>query len=214
MPQTGQDLPKLFRSLGRLVADPRSVSQAESNDAEKRWPLLKAMPPKEPAPIPELTTQEKQKWQTQEPSEKATRKQRLSLPGLGDHLAQGLQKMSTRAKTEYQPDEPNEQFVTEPAAKPLPRQFPFTRGETGASTTSVLPAQQEPAEPVIKKRAVELASIFSKNEPEATANPPQELPADDSLKSIFSRLADFGKVPLPLTPPEKRPSYFGRLGKR
>lgn len=158
--------------------------------------------------------QEKQKWQTQEPSEKTPRKQGLSLPGLGDHLAQGLQKMSTRAKTECHPDELNEQFGTEPPAKPLSRQFPFVRGETRSLTTGFLPASEETIEPVNEKRPVELASIFSRNEPQAKAYPGQELPADDSLKSIFSRLADYGKVPLPSTTPEKRPSYLGRLGKR
>ena len=100
MPKSANTPPNLFRSPSQNDAELRSTNSLAVSDAEGRWPLLKAMPPKEPQPTPLLTGQELQRWQPMESNEKAMPATPRAPPGLGDSLALGLKNMSRRASAE------------------------------------------------------------------------------------------------------------------
>ena len=115
MPKTANNPPNPFRSPAQKDAEHWSTNSLAVSDAEGRWPLFKAMPPKESQPTPILTGQELQRWKPVESNEKATPR---APPGLGDLLALGLKLMSKRAsaepKTQVNRSQPNVVTSTQP----------------------------------------------------------------------------------------------------
>lgn len=224
MLKTGDDLPKLFRSLGNNDVDLRSVGSMALRDAEQRWPLLKAMPPKEPPQAPLLTAEEKQSWQTQAHEMQARRDPVASPPSLGDKLALSLKKIATQAKTEQSPKKSRAKpavAVADPEQNPAPAPEPHK-----APVASLAVSQQDVSQPTRpKKKAVEtinkpesksdvpLEAIWGKKEVTAEMEIAHSPSTDDSLKSIFGRLEPVKKeTKSPIA--EKRPSYLGRLGRK
>lgn len=218
MLKTGDDLPKLFRSLGNNEADLRSAHSIASRDAEQRWPLLKAMPPKEPPLAPLLTAAEKQSWQTQESDEQARRDPVPAPPSLGDKLALSLKKIATQAKTE-QSTRKSRAKPAVAAAVPEQDPIPSPRKAPAAIPTSSPPDATQPTRS--KKKAVPtdhhmdapMGAIWGKKEPSAELSATPNPSSDDSLKSVFGRLEPVKKETRPPVA-EKRPAYLGRLGRK
>lgn len=218
--KTSDDLPKLFRSLGSNDVDLRSVNSIASRDAEQRWPLLKAMPPKEPPLAPLLTAKEKQSWQTQGLDEPARYDPAPARPSLGDKLASSLKKIAEQAKTEQDPRKSRSKPVTAASVpeQELPSTQVFHLGATVVQASTPKEAGQTAKQ---KKKAVETGyeadaiagPIWGKKERSVGAVAAPKPSADDSLNSVFGRLEPVKKeAKPPLT--EKRPSYLGRLGRK
>lgn len=119
MPKSKDDISALFRSLGPGDANPQASIDVATREAEQRWPLLKAIAPKNPGPVTALTAEEKMRWVCPEtPPEHTERKPALSLPGLGDKLTKSLSKMVARTVgTSVEPAVPVE---NEPVAEKTP----------------------------------------------------------------------------------------------
>lgn len=219
MPKIGDDLPKLFRSLGGNDATLRSANKIASRDAEQRWPLLKAMPPKEPPQTPLLTAEEKQSWQTMGLSEQARRPSPRG-PSLGDKLALSLKKIATQAHTEQSPKKSRAKTAVvaaaqDPESPPAPALHmapadALTSSHQGAGRTTTLKKKT-----VVPHNKADAASevIWSKKDPITKLPAAHTLPVDDSLKSVFGRLEPLQKETKPPVT-EKRPSYLGRLGRK
>ncbi len=207
MPKTANNLPNLFRSPVQNGTELRSTNSLAVSDAEGRWPLLKAMPPKEPQPTPTLTGQELQRWQPMESNEKARPTTPRAPPGLGDLLALGLKHMSKRASAEpriqVNRSQPNVVTSTQPVDQ-----------------ASVAPMELQVAPPTIMPEVriaepeVTLQAIFNSKKPAVEQTVNDRVPADDSLKSVFSRLDGSKKQTESSLNAEKRPSYLGRLGRK
>lgn len=220
MPKIGDDLPKLFRSIGSNDADLPSANKIASRDAEQRWPLLKAMPPKEPPQTPLLTAEEKKSWKTQGMSEQA-RGPSPHTPSLGDKLALSLKKIAAQAQTEQSPKKsPAKTPVVAAAQK---QESPFAPALHMAPEDVLTISHQAADRPTTleKKTAVtdnkaDAASgiIWGKKEPIAELPAAQTPPVDDSLKSIFGRLEPVKKETTPPVTEKKGPSYLGRLGRK
>jgi hypothetical protein len=210
MLKTGDDLPKLFRSLGSNGEDTRPTNSIASRDAEQRWPLLRAMPPKEPPEAPLLTDQEKLSWQTPPSARTVQPVPPPAMPSLSDKLGMSLKKMSAQAKTEQAPKKSRAKAAT---ALPVPAPAPTPEALVPAPAPKPVASIQEaskPAKPKIRvapvENKIEVATVSTES---ATHRPS----ADTSLKGVFSRLEPIKKE----SPPsvlEKRPSYLGRLGKK
>lgn len=207
MPKFAKNPPNLFRSPSQNDSELRSANRLAVSDAEGRWPLLKAMPPKEPQPTPLLTGQELQLWQPMDPNQKASPATQRDPPGLGDLLALGLKHMSKRANVE-----PRSQVSrTQPNA--VTSTQPIEQACVALPERQVAPPTTMP-EVKITEPEVPLLAIFNskKSAVEPTVN--DHVPADDSLKSVFSRLAGSKKPTGSSLNAEKRPSYLGRLGRK
>lgn len=207
MPKTTDNSPNLLRSSAQNDAEHRSPNSLTVSDAEGRWPLLKAMPPKEPQPTPTLTGQELQHWQPMESNEMAKPATPRAPPGLGDLLARGLKHMSKRASPE-----PRIQ---------VNRSHPNVMTSTqSVDQASVAPTEPQVAPPTtvpegkIAEPEVTLQAIFNNKKPAVEQTVNDHIPADDSLKSVFSRLAGRKKQTEFSSNAEKRPAYLGRLGRR
>ena len=207
MPKSVSNFSNLFGSPTQNDAEHRPTDSLAVSDAEGRWPLLKAMPPKEPQSTPILTGQELQRWQPMELNEKTRPPTPRAPPGLGDLLALGLKHMSKRASTE-----PEIQVN-----RSLPGVVTFAQP---IDQTCLAPTELQVALPKIMPelntaaQEVTLQTIFNskKSAVEQTVN--DCAPADDSLKSVFSRLDGIKKQTAFLSNAEKKPSYLGRLGRR
>lgn len=220
MLKTGDDLPKLFRSLGNAVADSRSANSTASQDAEQRWPLLKAMPPKEPPRAPLLTALEKLNWQGQDTNEHTRPSPAPTAPSLGDKLALSLKKISAHAKTEQSPKKTR----TKPAvAAAAPEQQPISAPAPNTAPLAILSSSPQdagqPSRPKKKIIATEnkgepgFGMMWGKKELAAELPATDNPRGDDSLKSVFGRLEPIKNEIKPVVM-EKRPSYLGRLGRK
>lgn len=191
MPKSPNDLSTLFRSLGPGTASSQASPAAAAQEAEQRWPLLKALAPKKAAPPPLLSEEDKSRWSTPEPANRAGRKPALSLPGLGDRLTQSLGKM---------------------AARPLPRQASAMQAEGHHTPTREMPARMGLEAPA-------RTGLFARAKDEFFAKTPVQVPVvqapvaqDDSLASLFGRLASVEEPVVP--PPPRKSSFLSRIGRR
>lgn len=202
MSQPADKLSGLFRSLRPDDANFQASLNAAAHQAEERWPLLKAISPQKPALTPALSTEERQRWSHQEQPGARERKPALSLPGLGDKLTQSLSKMGGRSTVVTAAP-----LFAEPVEPPPLWRAPAKRME--------VPPPEMPRE---------LASTLFSRPPTVESNVVAQEPAaperlmtrvvaaDDSLASIFSRLAEPEEaVSKALV---KRPSFLSRLGKK
>ena len=207
MRKTTDNSPNLLRSPAQNDAEHRSTNSLAVSDAEERWPLLKAMPPKEPQPTPILTGQELQRWQLMESNEKARPATPHAPPGLGDFLAQGLKHMSKRASAEPRIQVSRSQPNVVTSTQPIDQAY-------------VAPMELQVAPPTIVPEVkiagleVTLQAIFNSKKPAVEQTVNDHVPADDSLKGVFSRLDGRKKPTESSLNAEKRPSYLGRLGRR
>lgn len=209
MPRTVNDPPNMFSSLRQNNAEPRPSSSVAASDAEQRWPLLKAMPPREPQPIPALTTQEMQRWQPTGSNEQTRPDTPQSPPGLGELLAQSLKQMSTRTSAKPKAQGNRSQPTVETPSQPA--QLP-SLAHLAAKIKNTPPATVPEIE--MPETEVTLEAILRSRDPKVEPTTSDSTPADDSLKSVFSRLE--GKTKQAASPigAEKRPSYLGRLGRK
>ena len=201
MSQPADKLSGLFRSLRPDDANFQASLNVAAHQAEERWPLLKAISPKKPALTPALSTEERQRWSNQEQPGTRERKPALSLPGLGDKLTQSLSKMGGRAKIAAAAP-----LSAEPVEPP-----PLWRAPARCMEAPPLETPKELAS-MLFSRSLAIESNVTQ-EPAA----PERLmtrvaAADDSLASIFSRLAEPEEVVSKAV--VKRPSFLSRLGKK
>ena len=220
MPKSGDDVSRLFKSLGIDDTQFKVANKTAAHEAEQRWPLFKAVLPKKPVAAPALSQEERQFWSIQERSEAGNlRKPALSLPGLTDKLADSLSKMgSKRAAKVVTPA--LQRKIIKPSIPPVAA----TRVVSEATDESP-PARRRSLFP--KSVATELPKVDVKAE--AIISPPlfarqTAVPvvaareaagtahADQSLSGIFSRL-DQKEEPVRKTM-DNRPAFLGRLGKR
>jgi hypothetical protein len=207
MPKSTDNPPNLFRSSPQNDAEHRSTNSLAVSDAEGRWPLLKAMPPKEPQPTPQLTGQELQHWQPMESNDKARPVTPRAPPGLGDLLALGLKHMSKRAsakpRIQISRSQPNVVTSTQPT-----NQAYVVPTELQVAPPTIVP------EVKIAEPEVTLQAIFNSKKPAVEQTVHDHVPADDSLKGVFSRLDGSKKQTESSLNAEKRPSYLGRLSRK
>ena len=207
MPKTVDNSPNLLRSPAQNDVEHRSTNSLVASDAEGRWPLLKAMPPKEPQPTPILTGQELQRWKTTESDEKAIPATPRAPPGLGDLLALSLKHMSKRASAEPRIQVNCSQSNVVTSAQPIDQ-------------ASVAPTELQVTPPTIMPEVktdepqVTLQAIFNSRKPAVEQIVNDHVPADNALKSVFSRLDGSKKQTESLLNAEERPSYLGRLSRR
>ncbi|WP_194723929.1 hypothetical protein [Noviherbaspirillum malthae] len=195
---------RLFSSLGADDSSFRKATAAAPHDAEQRWPLLKELNPTHPQPAPVLSTLDKQMRSNAQAPADIERKPRLTVPGLGHKLAEGLRVMSPPGA--YQ------------AAGLLPPQ------EAGRDALRVPPQESEP-----KSRTH--GKLFSNTQHVTVANPaaeassgtpPAGVPRQETaasavtearpLASLFARLE--GRPPQEPAAASARPSFLGRQGRR
>lgn len=210
MPQTTNSFTNLFRSSGQNGAELRPANKFGSSGAEQRWPLLKGMPPKEPQPTPALTAQEMQHWQPVESSQQARPATPNTLPGLGELLAQSLKQMSARASAEPKPQVNRSQptVATPPQSAQLVSMADHPAMAIEENPPAALPKME------IVDAGITLEAILKSKEPTVEPVAFNTAPADDSLKSVFSRLEGKTKQTASSTSEVKKPSYLGRLGKK
>lgn len=138
MPKTPNDLSAIFRSLAPRVTSEQASPVVMAQAAEQRWPLLKAIAPKNPGPTPALTGEDKARWTTSEPVSRAEKRPALSVPGLGDKLTRSLGQMGGRLTATHAcplPPVPYEMPVEVPvrsAIFTMPMQEPVVRAEVSA----------------------------------------------------------------------------------
>ena len=207
MRKTTDNSPNLLRSPAQNDAEHRSTNSLAVSDAEERWPLLKAMPPKEPQPTPTLTGQELQRWQPMESNEMARPATPRAPPGLGDLLALGLKHMSKRASPEprIQINRSHPNAVTSTQT--------IDQASEAPTELQVAPPTTVP-EAKIAEPEVTLQAIFNSKKPAIEQTVNDHVPGDDSLKSVFNRLAGRKKQTESSLNAEKRPAYLGRLGRK
>ena len=200
MSQPADKLSGLFRSLRPDDANFQASLNVAAHQAEERWPLLKAISPQKPALTPALSTEERQRWSNQEQPGTRERKPALSLPGLGDKLTQSLSKMGGRPKVAAAP------LSAEPVEPPPLWRAPARRMEA--------PPPETPRE--LASTLFSRSSAIESNVTQEPAAPERLMTrvaaADDSLASIFSRLAEPEEVVSKAV--VKRPSFLSRLGKK
>ena len=207
MPKSANNPPTLVRSPAQNDAEHRSASSFAVSDAEGRWPLLKAMPPKEPQPTPTLTGQELQRWQPMESNEEVKPATPRAPPGLGDLLALGLKHMSKRANAE-----PRIQVNRSQPSAVTSTQF-IDRASVAPTEPKTQPLTMMP-EMKIAEPEVRLQVIFNSKKPAVEQPVNDHVLTDDSFKSVFNRLDGGKKQTEFLLTVEKRPSYLGRLGQK
>lgn len=212
MSQPADKLSGLFRSLRPDDANFQASLNVAAHQAEERWPLLKAISPQKPALTPVLSTEERQRWSNQEQPGTRERKPALSLPGLGDKLTQSLSKMGGRPKVAAAP------LSAEPVEPPLwhapERRMEAPPPEVPRKLASTLFSKSSAIESSVTQAPAGLG-LFGKKQGEPAA--PEHLinrvvAADDSLVSIFSRLAEPEEVVSKAV--VKRPSFLSRIGKK
>lgn len=207
MPKSVNNFPNPFGSPTQIDAEQRSTSGFVASDAEGRWPLLKAMPPKESQPTPILTDQELQRWQPMESNEKTKPDIPRAPPGLGDLLALSLKHMSKRTSAEprIQVNRSQPSVVTSTQSIEL---VSVASTELQVEPLTVIP-EVKLAEP-----EVTLQAIFNSKKPVVEQIVNGHISVDDSLKSVFSRLDGSKKQIESSLIVEKKPSYLGRLGRK
>ncbi len=219
MTKPGEDLPTLFRSLGPDDAGFQARALAAAREAEQRWPLFKAIAPQKPPVTPALSDQDRQHWISQEKSEAGGRKPALSmpalsLPGLSDKLARGLDKMSGRVAADAPAQTPARQIepAPPPAALPISVEAPSPIAQpdghsillSGSPKTGENIEASDSGLGLLATPAVEPETV----EPAAPAAPR----AKDPLAGIFSRLQ--GKEKPTKNSIATRSSVLSRLDKR
>jgi hypothetical protein len=90
------NMSRLFRSVGADESDMRASTSAVAQEAEQRWPLLKAVPPAKHEPTPPLHPRARQHMGPAGRPAVSGRKPALTLPSLGDKLATSLNKMAAK----------------------------------------------------------------------------------------------------------------------
>ncbi|RJF92430.1 hypothetical protein [Noviherbaspirillum saxi] len=214
MPKSNEDVSRLFRSLGADDANFRASNSGAVRAAEQRWPLFKAVSPKKQVETPALTEDAKQHWGSSGKPRTSLRTPALTLPGLGDKLAQSLTKMAAEQPTR--------------AISPRHQQRAETKEIAETGHRDMRPeVQEQPAErrgfffskPVEEEAPSEETTarpgLFRKNNREPLPAAPQAPAASDneqSLSGLFARLE--GKEEPARTRTDNRTSFFGRLGKR
>lgn len=223
MPKSGDDVSRLFKSLGTDDTQFRAANKAAVHEAEQRWPLFKAVLPKKPASAPALSDQERQFWSSQERPEGGNpRKPALSLPGLSDKLADSLSKMGPKRAAKAVAPAPQRHEAEPPipvaaasrifkeviAEMPPPARrslFPKSAVAAPLKVEVEMEVAPEPVSPpLFVRRPVEPVA--------AVREIADDAPRDQSLSSIFSRL-DQKEEPIRKSA-DNRPSFLGRLGKR
>ena len=227
MSKPSDDLSALFRSLRPDDSVAVEGTAAGAHKAEQRWPLLNAVAPEKPQDTPALSALERQHWKSQEKPEGLSRKPALSLPGLSDKMAKGLDNMSMRAVkgklvpkavSRREPEEYKAERVVGRAPERMqsgqlesPKQVEVFKNSVPISSLTV------PVEAAKSDRS--LGRVLDRKNPNVAQgllarerSQPEPDRADGSLKSIFSRLeAKPGGV---VKPVGARSSFLDRLGKR
>jgi hypothetical protein len=90
------NMSRLFRSVGADESEARASTSAVAQEAEQRWPLLKAVPPAKHEPTPPLHPRARQHMGPAGRPVVSGRKPALTLPSLGDKLATSLNKMAAK----------------------------------------------------------------------------------------------------------------------
>lgn len=135
----------LFRSLGADDSYFETRARAASKEAEQRWPLFKAVTPNQAEETPELSEQQRQTaWTAPLPgTQPAAKAPRLSRPGLGQKLADGLRELSQKTKQELAAPLPTTPVQSNPArslrsslpAHPAAASAPATPSPIGTTPT-------------------------------------------------------------------------------
>ncbi|NEX60032.1 hypothetical protein [Noviherbaspirillum galbum] len=94
MSQFDHNMSQLFRSVAADRSEDKSASSTLAQEAEQRWPLLKTMRPAKPEDTPPLHPRARQHIGPPGRPAASARKQALTLPSLGDKLAESLNKMA------------------------------------------------------------------------------------------------------------------------
>lgn len=209
MPKPEDSLSALFQSLGLDDTKFQATTNAAAQEAERRWPLFKAVSSKRPESTPALSAQERPTWSSQDKSEVGACKPPLSMPDLSREQDTSLSKIS-------EPPLAGAAASTAPIAQESLLSAPpgsdqdFSQEEATAKTHSSLFA----APAVVQNVEVGGSGLFEKIVAElATAEPDLSAAghADEPLVSVFSRLQGKGRVVS--KPAERLSSFLGRLGK-
>jgi hypothetical protein len=90
------NMSRLFRSVGADESELKAANSAVAQEAEQRWPLLKAMAPAKPESTPPLPPRARQHTDPVERPAASGRKPALTLPSVGVKLATSLNKMAAK----------------------------------------------------------------------------------------------------------------------
>jgi hypothetical protein len=213
MPTFEEALPALFGSLRPDKSKLLSDAVLSAKEAEQKWPLLRGVSPNNHEQPPALSDEERQNWNTTgNLAIHNAPKPALSLPGMGEKIAKGLENFSVLPSNAVSPkitatvekrsltpgahsssiaDHKTSAKAT--SAFVAPSTFPFIHAKTQATNTLAVP--DIPINP---------ASTTSEKSKPTTAR--------ESLAEIFSRLE--GKKRPKQRSPSASASFLGRLGKR
>lgn len=216
MPTFEDALPALFGSLRPDKSKLLSDAALSAKEAEQKWPLLRSASPKGREQLPPLSSEERQNWSATTSAVKhEAPKPALSVPGMGEKMARGLEKLSSKktksvasanigAQAETQPMDVSSSASTAqvmapksrkvPTPPPVdPSQVPFTQANPLTANSVPVPASK----PALTSTTLEQ---------------PKQATGEESLAQVFSRLEKRSKPPQ--KPPAKPTSFLGRLGKR
>ena len=223
MSKPADNLSALFRSLGPDDTEFRANTHALAQEAEQRWPLFKAVPPRKPEITPILSAQERQRWDIPDRIDNGARKPALSLPGFSDKLARSLGRIAEQAEEAAQAANRKISASPRPALSPVPREVqpaplpvaalaktsPTSTDNVGLGLFGKINAvASTPAAVAPSDSGGVIPGLFGA--PAEVANTP---PSSGTLASVFSRLEGNDK-PATHKAIEKRPSFLDRLGKR
>jgi hypothetical protein len=176
---------KLFKSLHPDNSHFETSATAGMQEAEHRWPLFKAVPPVKPQASPSLTDEDRQHWLSSTPAGAEQSKPALTMPGLSDKLAQGLNKMAgskpTTRRTTAKTAKPEKVTPAAPVKKVAikPTEPVFEAPVALEMPAPVAPKVLEKSVPVAKKLGEMLHSTppAMQQEPAETAVPVVRMPA-------------------------------------
>lgn len=235
----GDDVGALFKSFGADDAGFRELARnADANEAEARWPLLKSIAPEKRDTPPALSSLQKTHiWNAPEKPAPRARVATPLQPAFGQKLAASLQQLATRPVPVSGPIQAAVRATAAPVLaaatrQPAPPPSLFASAPPVAATSIIVPPAA-PAPLFASKPAATVAArggkLFAQAAPAAVPDKPRGLFAQvetaqqiqrqtppnrdgDSLASIFNRLAGNDE---PVTAPSTaRPSFLGRLGRR
>lgn len=207
MPKPEDSLSALFQSLGLDDTKFQATTNAAAQEAERRWPLFKAVSSKRPESAPTSSAQERPTWSSQDKPGGGECNPTLSMSDLSGEQDKRLSKISEQplaGAAESMAPIAQEKPLGEP---PCSNQD-LSQEEAAANTHRSLLA----APAGVQNVEVDDAGLFEKIAAEPMVpNVAEAGHTDEPLVSVFSRLQGKGRIVN--KPAERQSSFLGRLGK-